>query len=87
MGVSVFYNVTEQLELEGTSKTSSFQGAGMPLTGLCCSGPIQPALQPFQGWAISNFPGQPVPGPHHPLSVFGSRAPPWCSQQCFGKVI
>lgn len=45
--------------------------AGLPLTGPCCRA----------------HPGQTVPWPHHPLSAFGSRAPPWASQQCFGTML
>uniref|UniRef100_A0A8B9GCQ8 DNA helicase n=1 Tax=Amazona collaria TaxID=241587 RepID=A0A8B9GCQ8_9PSIT len=29
---------------------------------------VQPGLERRQGWRVQNFPGQPIPGPHHPYS-------------------
>uniref|UniRef100_A0A8C3KKY4 Phosphatidylinositol N-acetylglucosaminyltransferase subunit Q n=1 Tax=Calidris pygmaea TaxID=425635 RepID=A0A8C3KKY4_9CHAR len=46
-----------QLSKEGDSKFWSYQVAPSP---------IQPGLEPLQGWGSHSFSGQPGPGSHHP---------------------
>jgi len=64
--------ITEWLRLEGTFKIIWFQApcyrqGCLPLDQVA-HGPIQPALECFQGGGIHSLTGQPVPVPHHPHS-------------------
>ena len=43
--------------------TSLYQVLDQAAQGL-----IQPGRERFDVWVLHNFSGQPVPGPHHPLS-------------------
>ena len=66
------HRIIEWFGLEGTLKIIWFQppchGQGhLPLDQVAQS-PIQPGLEHCQGWGSHNFPGQPVPMPHHPHS-------------------
>lgn len=51
-------------QASGSGKTSQMLGYSkakqVPILISFCS--IQPALEPFQGWGIQSFSGQPLPG-------------------------
>lgn len=69
----LFYFIESQwFVLEGALRIIQFH---TPMTSQGChplhqaaQGPIQPGLEPLQGWGILNFSGHPVPVSHHSLS-------------------